>query len=124
MLARMPKSAHRPDPLQGKIFVGRAALRRRLLTPAQLRGPAWRPLFRGIYADTALTITHQLRCQAVSRYLLPSDGAIAGRSAAALYGFRESAVSPASGRQQIPRHCRIFPASSRRGVVHGADAER
>ncbi len=65
-----------------------------LLTRAQLRSSAWRPLFRGVYADRELTITHRLRCLAVSDFLLPEDGVIAGRSAACLYGAPYGADEP------------------------------
>jgi very-short-patch-repair endonuclease len=82
----MPRPPRRPAALAGTIFLARDALRRRLLTPADLRTAAWRPLFRGVYADASLTITHRHRCLAVCRWLLPPAGAVAGRSAAALYG--------------------------------------
>ncbi|MDI1459974.1 hypothetical protein QEZ54_03240 [Catellatospora sp. KI3] len=90
----MPKPPLRPDELTRRIFRGADAVRSGLLTPAQLRSTAWQPLFRGVYADRALTITHRLRCLAVVDFLLPEDGVIAGRSAASLYGAPYEAEGP------------------------------
>jgi very-short-patch-repair endonuclease len=78
----------RPAALAGSIFLGRDALASGLLTPADLRGRAWQQVLRGIYADATITITHRHRCLAVARFALPPGGAIAGRSAAHLYGAR------------------------------------
>lgn len=85
-LTPVPKPPLRPEALARRIFRGADALESGLLTRAQLRSSAWRPLFRGVYADRDLTITHRLRCLAVSDFLLPEDGVVAGRSAASLYG--------------------------------------
>ncbi|SIQ97394.1 hypothetical protein [Micromonospora avicenniae] len=82
----MPKSPRRPPQLRGRIFRGSAAISRGLLTRNDLRSSAWRPLFRDVYADAHLTITHRTRCLAVGRWLTPPGTAIAGLSAAALYG--------------------------------------
>jgi very-short-patch-repair endonuclease len=71
--------------LVGKIFLGRAAVDSGLLTPADLRSSAWKSVLRGVYADAALAVTHAHRCIAVTRYLLPPSGVIAGRSAASFY---------------------------------------
>jgi len=57
-----------------------------LITPDQLRGPAYVRLFRGVYADARLEIDHRLRTDAAG-LLLPSLAAIAGRSAAAAAGI-------------------------------------
>ncbi|SCF29821.1 hypothetical protein GA0070564_105229 [Micromonospora mirobrigensis] len=59
------------------------------LTRAELRSSAWRPLFRDVFADSRLTISHPVRCAAASRWVLPPTAAIAGRSAAALFGADE-----------------------------------
>lgn len=83
---RMPKLPKRPKELTGKIFRGEYALRRGLLTRADLRSSAWQPVFRGVYADRRTVITHRLKCVAASTYLLPDRAAIAGRSAAWIYG--------------------------------------
>ncbi|MEJ3746786.1 hypothetical protein WEI85_26310 [Actinomycetes bacterium KLBMP 9797] len=117
-LTGMPKSPRKPGPLVGKIFLGGTALRRRLLTAAELRGAAWRPLFRGVYADASMTITHRHRCLAVSRYLLPPTGAIAGRSAATLYGVNTfDATDPVE--VAVPRAARFGPVAGLR--VHTSD---
>ncbi|MBB5870425.1 very-short-patch-repair endonuclease [Allocatelliglobosispora scoriae] len=82
----MPRVAVRPRELTGRIFSARSALQRGLLTPADLHSTAWQRLFRGVYADRALTITHLLRVRAAAKHLLPADAVIAGRSAAYLHG--------------------------------------
>lgn len=70
------------------LFSGGDAVTGGLLTPADLRSRAWQQVLRGIYADATITLTHQHRCLAVARFVLPDGGAIAGRSAAYLYGAR------------------------------------
>ncbi|WP_431728122.1 endonuclease domain-containing protein [Verrucosispora sp. TAA-831] len=82
----MSRSPRRPPQLRGRIFRGSHAITSGLLTRNDLRSSAWRPLFRDVYADAQLSVTHRTRCAAVSRWLIPPAGAIAGRSAAALYG--------------------------------------
>ncbi|MEV5695884.1 hypothetical protein [Micromonospora globbae] len=82
----MPKSPRRPPQLRGRIFRGSAAVSRGLLSRNDLRSSAWRPLFRDVYADAQVTVTHRTRCLAVGRWLTPPGTAIAGRSAAALHG--------------------------------------
>ncbi|MEU5724493.1 hypothetical protein ABZ783_22055 [Micromonospora sp. NPDC047738] len=82
----MSKPPRRPPQLRGQIFRGSVAVRHGLLTRNDLRSSAWRPLFRDIYADAHLRVTHADRCAAVIRWLVPHGAAIAGRSAAALYG--------------------------------------
>jgi very-short-patch-repair endonuclease len=114
----MSRTPRRPASLRGKIFRARTAHDADLLTPTELRSAAWRPLFRGIYADATLPITHRHRCAAVSNYLLPADGAIAGRSAASLYG----AGSPADTdpvEVVVPRTARFGPVIGLR--IHSAD---
>ncbi|MFC0003658.1 endonuclease domain-containing protein [Micromonospora siamensis] len=56
-----------------------------LLTRNDLRSTAWRNLFRDVYADALLPVSHRDRCRAVTRWLVPPGTAVAGRSAAALY---------------------------------------
>ncbi|MCW2640852.1 MAG: hypothetical protein JWP76_3158 [Dactylosporangium sp.] len=86
MLNAVPRTPRRPAALASTIFLGRDAVTDGLLTPADLRSRAWQQVVRGIYADATITITHQHRCLAVARFVLPVDGVIAGRSAAYLYG--------------------------------------
>jgi very-short-patch-repair endonuclease len=102
----MPRPPRRPAELAGKIFLARDALAQNLLTPADLRSAAWRPLFRGVYADASLVINHRHRCLAVCRYLLPPGGAVAGRSAAALYGAG-TATTDDPVEVVVPRHVRF-----------------
>ncbi|MBX7268025.1 hypothetical protein KIF24_19625 [Micromonospora sp. Llam7] len=82
----MATSARRPPQLRGRVFRGSCAVARGLLTRGELRSRAWRPIFRDVYADAQLTISHRTRCQAAARWVLPPGSAIAGRSAAALFG--------------------------------------
>ena len=82
----MPKPPHRPQVYINKIFRGSNAIERGVLTRDDLRSSAWRPLFRDVYADARLGPGHKIRCIAVSRFVMPAGSAIAGRSAAYLYG--------------------------------------
>ncbi|MFD6754183.1 hypothetical protein [Micromonospora gifhornensis] len=82
----MPTSARRPSQLRGRVFRGSRAVARGLLTRGELRSKAWRTIFRDVYADAQLTVSHRTRCRAAARWLLPPGAAIAGRSAAALFG--------------------------------------
>ena len=82
----MSRPPSRPEALIGKVFTAELALRQGLLTRSGLRTNAWRQLFRGVYADAALPITHRLRCGAALKYLLPPTAVIAGRSATTLRG--------------------------------------
>ncbi|MEU8420665.1 hypothetical protein AB0C15_07295 [Micromonospora sp. NPDC048835] len=107
----MPISPRRPTKLQGRLFRGSHVIAEGLLTRAELRSAAWRPLFRDVYADTRLAITHRTRCAAAARWVLPPGVAVAGRSAAALYG----AVSVA---EHEPIDV-LVPAGQRFGPVSG-----
>ena len=82
----MGPAPYRPSALRYQVFLGRTAIDEGMLSKRQLRSGAWRRLFRGIYADSRIEITHSVRCSVAAGYLLPSDGVIAGRSAARLYG--------------------------------------
>src|SRR5688572_15192284 len=81
-----PGTPHRPQVYINKIFRGGNAIARGVLTRDELRSSAWRPLFRDVYADTRLGRDHKIRCTAVGRFVMPAGAAIAGRSAAYLYG--------------------------------------
>src|SRR5690349_1563878 len=48
--AAVPVSPRRPPPLHGRAFRGSAVVASGLLPPGELRGPAWRRLFRDVYA--------------------------------------------------------------------------
>jgi hypothetical protein len=67
------------------VFRGRDAVSAGLLTPDALRGPVWRRLYRGVYADAELPDTLDVRIDA-ARLLLPSGGVFSGRTAAHLFG--------------------------------------
>ncbi|MFG2061939.1 type IV toxin-antitoxin system AbiEi family antitoxin [Micromonospora sp. NPDC048871] len=82
----MSRSPRRSPQLRGRVFRGSHAISRGLLTRNDLRSAAWRPLFRDVYADAQLPVTHRTRCTAAGRWLIPTGAAIAGRSAAVLHG--------------------------------------
>lgn len=75
-----------PEALSGKVFRGQDAIKAGLATPESLRGSGWHRLFRGIYADATVEVTHRLRCVAAAAFLLPPSGVFAGRSALTLIG--------------------------------------
>jgi very-short-patch-repair endonuclease len=116
MLYAVPRPPRRPATLAGTIFLGRDAVADGLLTVADLRSGAWRQVLHGIYADATITITHQHRCLAVARFVLPPDGAIAGRSAAYLYGAR--LVGPDDPVEVlVPRAAKVKPSGIRTHVA-------
>jgi hypothetical protein len=88
------RSTRRPPELAGKIFTRRSAVGAGLLTPSELRGSAWRPLLHGIYSDATLAVSHRHLCLAAAYWIIPASGAIAGRSAAYLYGITTPAPGP------------------------------
>ncbi len=81
----MPKTLYRPPQLCGQVFRGSVALDEGLLTRNQLRTPAWRRLFRDVYADWRLEPTHAVRCHG-AMLLAPPDAVVSGPSAAVLHG--------------------------------------
>jgi hypothetical protein len=81
----VPVPARVPTPLRGKVFRGSEAIANGLLTPNQLRGPAWRPLFRDVYAEASVPVTHRLRAVAAAGLLIPG-AVVSGLSAAVLWG--------------------------------------
>ncbi|WP_203871183.1 DUF559 domain-containing protein, partial [Plantactinospora endophytica] len=108
----------RPPQLRGRIFRGSQVVARGLLTKHELRSSAWRPLFRDIYADAELTVAHHTRCAVVGRFLLPEGAAIAGRSAAALYGATTHADEDGMVEVAVPSGTRFGPMAGLR--VHTA----
>lgn len=113
----MPPRSLRPQELEWRVFRGSLAVRRGLLTPKQLRGRAWVRVRFDAYADARLEPDHELHCRAVA-LRLPAGAAIAGPSAARLWGVAHA------GGPRDPVHV-IAPPSvwlgSRRGVrVHQA----
>ena len=80
----MPTTAL-PAVLRHRVFRGTDVVRRGLLTPARLRGPSCRRLFRDVYVDARVPDSHRLRARAAARLLLPG-AVVSGPSAAVLWG--------------------------------------
>jgi very-short-patch-repair endonuclease len=99
--------------LKGRIFRGSDAIRAGLLSKGDLRGPAWRRVFRDVYADARIPNVggYRQRCLATAWYLVPKQAAIAGRSAAWLLG-----VTLANKADPIEV---LTPVDSRFGPVDG-----
>lgn len=74
-----------PSRLRGQIFRGSWAVATGVLTPGQLRGPAWRRLFRDVYVEATVADTHRLRARAAASLLVPK-AVVTGASAAVLWG--------------------------------------
>lgn len=106
-------TTRRPSELTGKIFRGSDAIRAGLLSKDDLRSPAWRKLFRGVYADARIPAAggYRQRCLAASRYVVPERAAIAGRSAAWLLGVR---LAPEADPIEV-----VTPWDARFGPVEG-----
>lgn len=81
----------RPPALRRAVFIGRNAIRDGLLTRSQLRNSAWRPILRGVYADSDLPVDHGLKIRAAA-LIIPPEAAITGLSAAWLWGVRLAAA--------------------------------
>lgn len=69
------------------VFRGTDAVVAGALTRSQLRGPAVRRLYQGVYAHASEPVTHELRCAAAA-LALPPETVITGRSAAGLWGVQ------------------------------------
>jgi hypothetical protein len=92
------------------------------VTRNHLRGPAWRRLFHGVYADRALPVDHRMLCQAAG-LLLPAGGAIGLESAAHLWGVRGLDPDP-DVRVLVPPAASLRPQDHllvRRGQLSGDD---
>jgi very-short-patch-repair endonuclease len=83
-MSRVP-AAVSPRQLTTKPFRGSDAIADGLPTRAQLRGPAWRRLFRDVYVSATTRDDHLLRVTAAA-LLMPPGAAISGRSAALVWG--------------------------------------
>lgn len=68
------------------VFVGAAAVQERLLTAAQLRGPAVRQVLQGVYRPVWIDPTHELKCAAAA-LILPDVARVTGRSASTVHGL-------------------------------------
>ncbi|HEX6968661.1 MAG TPA: hypothetical protein VF174_07630 [Micromonosporaceae bacterium] len=109
----MPVPPRRPPQLRGRVFRGSQAIARGLLTKNELRSSAWRSLFRDIYIDAQVPVSHRVRCTAAARWLIPEHAAIAGRAAAALYGATEVALDDPID-IIVPRGTRFGPVAGLR----------
>lgn len=106
----MPKPPRRPQLLQGRVFRGSTAVARGVLTENELRGPAWRRVFRDVYACATVPLTHELRARAAAGLLAPG-AVVSGASAAVLWGLADLAgpgddveltVAPGRPRPVVP----------------------
>jgi very-short-patch-repair endonuclease len=85
-LSGVAATSYRPVELRGQFFHGRQAIEAGLLTRGQLQSSAWRRLFHGIYVDSSVDLSHEMRCLVACALILPDGGVIAGRSAATVHG--------------------------------------
>ena len=81
----MPPVAVVPPQLRHIAFRGSAVLRHGLLTPNQLRGPAWRRLFEDVYVHIDLPVSHALRARSAAAMVV-AGSVVTGRSAAVIWG--------------------------------------
>ncbi len=81
----MPVAPRRPAALRRQVFRGSAIVAAGALSPRELRSPAWRRLFRHVYACANLAITLEVRAVAAAGLLVPGS-VVTGRSAAVLWG--------------------------------------
>lgn len=95
------------------MFRGRDVVASGLLTPDALRGPAWRRLYRGIYADASLPDSVDLRVRGAG-LLLPSTGVFSGRTAAYLFGAEQLATTAAPVEVMVPPGTSFGPVAGLR----------
>jgi G:T-mismatch repair DNA endonuclease (very short patch repair protein) len=111
--AGVPVPPRRPEGLSGRVFRGTWAVEQGLLTPAQLRSSAWVSLRRDVYADSRLAMTHQVQAAGVS-LVMPRTGALAGLTAAALWGAPDLVGADDAVEVVVPPGVRWTPGA---GVV-------
>ncbi|MDQ1661481.1 MAG: hypothetical protein QOJ68_1461 [Blastococcus sp.] len=113
----------RPPSLCGRVFRGRAVVGAGLLTPKQLRSRAWRRVYRDVYADAELLVTHELAI-AGAALIVPGTAVFGGRTAAYLLGA-DSLVDAATPVEVIvPEDDRFGPVAGlriRRASLTAAD---
>ncbi|MEU7999145.1 DUF559 domain-containing protein [Micromonospora sp. NPDC049060] len=123
----MPSAARVPPRLAFLPFRASAAIADGLLTWTMLRGPSWRPLLPDVHVhrDGYRADDHRMWCDAVA-LSLPVGGAIAGRSAAYLWGVdllrRDAPVTvllPRAARMRAHPRLRVH-----RSVVPDSDRTR
>jgi Protein of unknown function (DUF559) len=81
----VPRAATVPPQLRQVAFRGTAVVARGVLTPNQLRGPAWRRLFEDVYVHADLAVSHALKARAAASLVVPGS-VVTGPSAAVLWG--------------------------------------
>jgi hypothetical protein len=74
-----------PTELRHGVFRGSTVVAAGLLTPNQLRGPAWRRLFQDVYIHVDRPVPHSLRARAAAAMVVPGS-VVTGRSAGVLWG--------------------------------------
>jgi hypothetical protein len=88
----------------GGLFIGSHAVAEGALTKRQLESGWYRRVLRNVYADPGVRHDHELRARAAA-LLMPAEGAIGGRSAAAWFGAPfSSSADPVL--VVVPRACR------------------
>jgi Protein of unknown function (DUF559) len=85
-----------------------------VLTRNHLRGPAWRRLYQGIYADATLAVDHRLLCQAAG--LLRVDAVVALDAM-----LRQSKLSPGALLAYIESHAWWPGVAAARTAFSSAD---
>lgn len=116
----MSRTPRRPQELASKIFSAHEAIALGVVTAGELRSAAWRQIFRGVYADARMPVSHLARCEAAAHWLLPPGAVIAGRSAVAFHG----GLSPRDSdpvEVLSPGAVRVGPARGLR--VHAGDLD-
>lgn len=103
----------RPPLLHGRVFRGTWAVRAGVLTEQQLRSRAWRRLRRDVYADAQLPVDHCLMARGVG-LVMPRTAALAGRTAALLWGLTDLATADDPVEVIVPPGTRWTPGP---GVV-------
>lgn len=99
-MSRCPRSAV-PCSCGTGVFRGSTAVRRGLLTPNDLRGPAWQRLFPDVYVEAKAELTHALRARAAASVLLP-HAVVSGASAAVLWGLDDVVAADAPVELTVP----------------------
>ncbi len=122
----MARSADVPEELAYRPFRGSGAVAEKLVTWGQLRGPAWRRLYKDVYVSAAVVLDHLWWCRAAA-LLLPPGAAVSGLSAAFLFcpDLEPRAGSPVE--VTIPRPLRVHPQPGlivRRSVLPASDIVR
>jgi very-short-patch-repair endonuclease len=107
----MPSKHSAPHPLHHRVFLVREAVNAGLVTYSQVRNDKhWRPVLRGVYADSALPFDHRVKMKGAG-LLIPASAAVTGLSAACLLG-----VDMASGSDPVDI---LVPPEHRFGPVRG-----